>query len=70
MGGQLQGHEPVEHSVLLSDVEAIRRFNACGQLGYFLKLMEFDDEVATKFIHTFEEGETMVWGLTIIFIEE
>ena len=43
----------MEHSVLLSHVEVVKIFNACGWLGYFLKLIEFDDEVATKFICTF-----------------
>ena len=32
--------------------------------------MDFDDGVATKFTHTFEEGEATVWGLTVIAIEE
>ena len=70
MGGQLQRREPVEHSVLLYDVEVVRRFNACGWLGYFLELTEFDKEIATEFIHTFEEGEATVWGLTIVATEE
>ena len=60
----------VEHSVLLPDVEAMRRFNACGWLGYFLKLTKFDIEVATEFICTFEEGEAIVWGLIVVSIEE
>ena len=56
----------MEHSVLISNVEAVRRFNACGWLGYFLKLTEFDDEAATEFICTFEEDEATVWGLAVI----
>lgn len=60
----------MEHSVLLSDVEAVRRFNACGWLEYFLKLTEFDEEEDTKFIHTFEEGEVAVWGLIVVATEE
>ena len=47
MGGQLQQWEPVEHNIFLSDVEVVRRFNACGWLGYFLSLIAFDEEVAT-----------------------
>lgn len=70
MGGQLQQREQVEHSVLLYDVEVVRRFNACSQLGYFLKLIEFDEEVATEFTNTFEEGEATIWELTIISTEE
>ena len=66
MRGQLQRHELVEHSVLIFDVEVVRRFNACGWLGYFLKLIEFDEEVAIEFINTFEEGEMTVWRLIII----
>ena len=60
----------MEHSVLLSDVEVVKRFNACGWLGYFLKLTEFDDEATTEFIRTFEEGEATVWGLIVVSIEE
>ena len=70
MEGQLQWHKPIEHSVLLSNAKAIRRFNACGWLGYFLKSIEFDEEAATKFTNTFEEGEAIVWGLIVVAIEE
>ena len=50
----------MEHSVLLSNVEAVRRFNACGWLGYFLKLTEYDEEASTQFIHTIEEGKATI----------
>ena len=32
--------------------------------------MEFDEEATTEFTHTFEEGQTTVWGLIVISIEE
>lgn len=70
MGGQLLWREPLEHRVLLSDVEVVRSFNACGWLWYCLNLMAFDDEVASEFSRTFMEGEALVWGLKIIAIEE
>ena len=55
---------------MFSNVEVVRRFNACGWLGYFLKLTEYDEEATTEFICTFEEGEPTVWGLIVVSIEE
>ena len=66
MGGQLQRREPVEHTVLLSDVEVVRRFNTCRWLGYFLSLNAFDEEAVVEFARTFDEGEAFVWGLIVI----
>ena len=60
----------MEHTILLLDIEEVRRFNACGWLGYFLSLTIFDEEAVTKFTRTFNEGEAIVWGLTIVTIEE
>ncbi len=60
----------MEHIVLHLDIEAIRRFNACGWLGYFLSLTAYDEEVAVEFTRTFDEGESYVWGLTVIAKEE
>ena len=42
MGGQLQWQELVEHTILLLEIEAGRRLNVCGWLGYFLSLIAFD----------------------------
>ena len=56
--------------MLLSDVEAVRRFNTCDWLGYFLSLTTFDDEAASKFTRMFDEGEASIWGLTVIATEE
>ena len=56
----LQKREPVDHTVLLSDVEVVRRFNACGWLGYFLSLMAYDEEVAVEFTRTFDEGKASI----------
>ena len=70
MGGQLHRWEPMEHSVLLSDVEVVRRFNACGWLGHFLKLTKFDEEAATEFILTFEEGKATIWELIVVSTKE
>ena len=66
MGGQLQWREPVEHIIFLTDVEAVRRFNVCGWLGYFLSLITFDEEATTKFTRTFDEGEASVWDLIVV----
>ena len=60
----------MEPTMFLLDVEAIRKFNTCGWLGYFLSLNAFDEEVDTEFTRTFDEGEAFVWGLTVIAIEE
>ena len=70
MGGNLQRRESIEHAMLLSNVETMRRFNACGWLGYCLSLMAYDEEVNVEFTRTFDEGEASVWGLTVIAIEE
>ena len=70
MGGSLQRRELVEHTFLLSDVEAVRRFNACGWLDYCLSLMAYDEEAAVEFTRTFDEGEATVWGLKVIATEE
>ena len=70
MGGQLQRREPVEHTIFLSDVEVVRKFNACGWLGYFLSLTALDEEATIEFTRTFDEGEASVWGLIVVTIEE
>ena len=70
MGKNLQRREPIEHTLFLSDVEVVRRFNACGWLGCFLILITYDDEAAVEFTRTFDEGEASIWGLTVILIEE
>ena len=70
MGGNLQRREPVEHIVLLLDVEVVRRFNACGWLGYCLSLIAYDEEAAIEFTRTFNKGEASIWGLTIVATEE
>ena len=68
MGGNLQRRELIEHTFFLSDVKAVRRFNACGWLGYCLILTAYDKEAAVEFTRTFEEGEAFVWGLTVVAI--
>ena len=70
MGGSSQRRESVKHTLLLSDVEAVRRFNACGWLGYFLSLMAYDEEAVIEFTKTFNEGKALVWGLKVVAIEE
>ena len=70
MDGGLQRREPVEHIFLLSNIEAVRRFNACGWLGYCLSLIAYDEEADVEFTRTFDEGEATVWGLIVIAIEE
>ena len=69
MGRQLQRRELVEHIVFLSDVEAVRRFNTCSWLGYFLSLTIFDEEAVVEFTRTFDEGEASIWGFTMIAIK-
>ena len=39
-------------------------------MGYCLSLTEYDEDVAVEFTMTFDEGETSVWGLIVISIEE
>ena len=58
------------HTMLLLDVEVVRRFNTCKWLGYFLSLTTCDEETATKFTRTFDEGEAFVWGLIVTIIKE
>ena len=70
MGGSLQRRESVEKTLMLFDVEAVRRFNACGWLGYCLSLTTYDEEAAIEFTRTFDEGEASIWGLTVVAIEE
>ena len=70
MGGSLQRRESVENTLLLSDIEAVRRFNACRWLGYCLSLKAYDEEVVVEFTRTFDEGEASVWGLTVIATKE
>ena len=53
MGGNFQRREPIEYTMLLSDVEVVRRFNACGWMGYCLSLTTYDEEVAVEFTRTF-----------------
>ena len=38
----------------------VRRFNACGWLGYFLNSMAYDEEAAVEFTKTFNEGEASI----------
>lgn len=70
MGGNLMHHESVVNTIFLTDVEFIGWFHVCGWQKYFLKLTEFDEEVATQFTNTFKEGEENVWGLIVLAIEE
>ena len=60
----------MEHIIFLLDVEAVRRFNVCGWLGYFLSLTTFDEETTTEFIRTFDEGEASIWGLMVVATKE
>ena len=66
MGSQLEQHELVVHNNLFSDVEVVWRFHTCGWLGYFLWLNDSNEEVTTKFMRTFDEGQATVWRLTVI----
>ena len=54
MGGSLQRRESVEHTLLLFDVEVVRRFNTCGWLGYCLSLTAYDEEAPVEFTRTFD----------------
>ena len=50
----LQRRESVKHTFFLSNVEAVRRFNACGWLGYCLSLTTYDEDAAIEFTRTFD----------------
>ena len=70
MGGPLKRYELVSHNVLLTNIEAVQRFHACGWLGYFLQLTKFNEEVAMDFMMTFDEGEASVLLLRVISTKE
>ena len=70
MGGNLQRREPIEHTMFLSDIEVLRRFNACGWLGYLLSLTTYDEEAAVEFTRTFNKGKASVWGLIVVAKKE
>lgn len=70
MGGPPVHHEPIVHDVLLQDQDCEPKFRNSGWLDYFLKLTEFNKEVAREFTHTFFGGEDQVKGLRVVAIKE
>lgn len=57
MGGPRIRHEPTIHEVLLQDQDCEPVFRNNGWLDYFLKLMEFNEEIVREFTRTLSNGE-------------
>lgn len=57
MGGPPIRHELTVHEVLLQDQDCEPIFYNTGWLDYFLKLTEFNEEIAREFTHTLSNGE-------------
>lgn len=70
MGGLPVLHESTMHYVLLQDQVCKLEFCNSGWLNYFLKLTEYNEDVAREFICTFSDGEAGVKGLRVITIGE
>lgn len=70
MGGPPICHELTDHEILLQDQDCEPVFHNSGWLDYFLKMIEFNEEIAREFTHTFLDGEGQVKGLRFVVIEE
>lgn len=70
MGGELIRHEPTIHEGLLQDVVCEHYFRNHDWLHYFLKIKDFNDEIAVEFMHSFDEGEATVKRLRVIATEQ
>lgn len=70
MGGPPVHHEPTVHEILLQDQDCEPVFCNSGWLDYFLKMTEFNKEIARDFTHTFADGEAYVKRLIVVVIEE
>jgi len=57
--------EPLAHKEILEDVLVLSLFTRVGWLDYFLKLTEYDDDMAKEFAFTLQYNEAMVRGLII-----
>lgn len=69
MGGPPVRHELIVHEVLQDqDCEPI--FRNSGWLDYFLKLMEFNEEIMREFTRTLSNREAQVKGLRVVVTEE
>ena len=70
MGGDLQRHELVDHTILLNDVPTCEMFRRRGWLDYCLSLKGFNEEVDLQFMTTLKDGVVEVKGLKVEFIED
>lgn len=66
MGGDPIHHEPTVHDVLLQDSLYEHYFRRHSWIVYFLKIRDYNEEIASKFMHSFNEGEAIVKGLRVI----
>lgn len=49
-------NEPIVHTSIVEDPECGQEFVQSGWLKYFLKLEDFNEEIATEFAMTFSNG--------------
>lgn len=70
MGGPPVRHEPTVHDILLQDQDCEPKFRYSGWLDYFMKLTDFNEEVAREFTCTFFDGGDQVKGLRGVATEE
>lgn len=70
MGGAPIRHEPIIHDMLLQDVQCEHYFRMYGWIDYFMKIIDFNEEIAYELMLTYNEGEAFVKGLRFISIEK
>lgn len=69
MGGDPIRHEPIIHDALLQDALCEHYFWLHGWIVYFLKIIDYNEEIASDFMHSFNQGEAIVKGLRVITTE-
>lgn len=60
MGGDFIIREPSTHKKILEDALALPIFTRVGLLDYFLKLIEFNDDITRRFVNKLEHDESIV----------
>lgn len=65
MGGDAIHREPSMHKEILEDPMVIPIFTRVGWLEYFLKLIEYDNEMERDFAGTLKYDEATVKGLVV-----
>lgn len=70
MGGDPIRHEPTVHDALLQDALCEHYFRQHGWIVFFLKIRDYNEEIPSEFMHSFNKGEATIRGLRVIATEQ